>query len=144
MSTYAEPYFFERYFPSSYRLCFAPPVGRDHHVLHMTPEEMEKRSHIDKDHFEVYVNVKDFEPNEISVKTVNEMVIVEGKQEKRGKNEIPRHFVRHFRLPEFYDSEDVYSLISDDGVLEIKAHPASQKKFRHLKETEGAKVEKKE
>lgn len=82
----------------------------------------------------MFVDVKEYKADEITVKTVNEMVVVEGKQEKRGPNTIPRHFIRHFRLPEFFDSEDVFSTISDDGILEIKALPASRKKMRHLDE----------
>lgn len=82
----------------------------------------------------MFIDVKDYKADEITVKTINEMVVVEGKQEKRSPNSIPRHFVRHFKLPEFFDSEDVFSTISDDGVLEIKALPASRKKMRHLDE----------
>lgn len=82
----------------------------------------------------MFVDVKEYKADEITVKTINEMVVVEGKQEKRGSNTIPRHFIRHFRLPEFFDSEDVFSTISDDGILEIKALPASRKKMRHLDE----------
>lgn len=83
---------------------------------------------MDKDGFIVYIDVKDFQPHEISVKTINETIIVEGKQDKRPGGAIPRHFVRHFRLPENFDSEDVFSFISDDGILEVKALPASQKR----------------
>lgn len=89
---------------------------------------MERKSEISKDHFEVYIDVKNFEPDEITVRTVNETVIVEGRQKKRDKNAIPRHFVRHFRLPHHFDSEDVHSYISEDGILEVKALPASEKK----------------
>lgn len=78
----------------------------------------------------MYIDVKDFQPHEISVKTVNETIIIEGRQDKRPGGAIPRHFVRHFRLPEFYDSEDVFSFISDDGILEVKALPASMKRCR--------------
>lgn len=77
----------------------------------------------------LFNKVKDFQPNEVHVKTINETIIVEGKQEKRPGNAVPRHFVRHFRLPEFYDSEDVFSSISDDGILEISALPAHQKRY---------------
>lgn len=99
----------------------------------MTTDEMDKATQT-KDKFEVFVNVKEFRPDEITVKTIDEMVIVEGKQEKRGGNVIPRHFIKRFKLPEYFDSEDVESIISDDGILEVKAFPASQKKFRHLEE----------
>lgn len=67
------------------------------------------------------------------------MVIVAGKQAKRSATEIPRHFEKHYRLPPMFDSEDVYSEISDDGMLEIKCEPASKKKMRrHLDEMKAA------
>lgn len=77
----------------------------------------------------LFYKVKDFQPNEITVKTINETIIVEGKQEKRPGNTVPRHFIRHFRLPEYYDSEDVFSTISDDGILDIRALPAQEKRY---------------
>lgn len=72
------------------------------------------------------------------MRTINEMVIIEGKQTKRSANEIPRHFIRHFTLPPFFDSEDVWSTISADGILEVKALPAARKKMRHLDELRAA------
>ena len=133
-----QPYFFEKYFPASYHLTFNPPVHRHPGSFGISPEEADRRSQISKDKFEVFVNVKDFKADEITVKTVNDMVIVEGKQVKRSPNEIPRHFEKHFRLPPFFDSEDVFSIISDDGILEIKAEPASKKKMKHLDELKAA------
>lgn len=127
--TSARPYFFEEYFPSSYRLCYAPPVQRHPGKFEVPKHELGKE-HIDADGFEVFLDVKDFKPEEVSVKTINEVIIVEGKQGKRPGNAVPRHFVRHFHLPEYYDSEDVFSAISDDGVLEIRAVPASKKKTK--------------
>lgn len=85
------------------------------------------------------------------MKTVDDMVVVQGKQIKRkysiskddiykrthslqinhSPDEIPRHFEMHFRLPPMFDSEDVYSEISEDGILEIIAE---KKKMLHLDE----------
>lgn len=130
MQYQGEPYFFEKYFPASYHITFQPPVHRHPGAYNYSQEELERKSHITNDEFQVFVDVKDYKADEITVKTINEMVIVEGKQEKRGPNTIPRHFIRHFKLPEFFDSEDVFSTISDDGVLEIKALPAARKKIR--------------
>lgn len=127
--TSVRPYFFEEYFPSSYRLCYAPPVQRHPGKFDLPKDELEK-AHVDANGFEVFVDVKDFQPDEISVKTINEVIVVEGKQEKRPGNSLPRHFVRHFHLPPFYDSEDVFSFISDDGILEIRAVPADKKKTK--------------
>lgn len=141
MQSYSEPnqpYFFEKYFPASYHIAFQPPVHRYRGSYNYSKEEMERKSSITTDEFHVFVDVKDYRPDEITVKTINEMVIVEGKQQKRSPNEIPRHFERHFQLPAFFDSEDVFSTISDDGILEVKALPASKKKMRHLDECRAA------
>lgn len=127
-----EPYFFEKYFPASYSVSYRPPLRRHRGSFGLSHDE------ISRDKFEVFVSVNDFKPEEITVKTVNDMVIVEGKQLKRTPNSVPRHFEKHFRLPPFFDSEDVYSLISDDGILEIKAEPATKKKMRHLDELKAA------
>lgn len=139
----SRPYFFEEYFPSSYGLYFKPPVQRYPGKFNVPVEEIGKE-HITDSGFEVFVDVKDFQPNEISVRTVNEVIIVEGKQEKRPGNALPRHFVRHFHLPEFYDSEDVFSFISDDGILEIKALPATKKRTKELYTKPTVPAEKKE
>lgn len=130
MSTFQRPYFFEEHFPSSYHLTFAPPVQRQHVSLNYPRNELDKLAHMDKDGYHLYVDVKEYQPNEITVKTIDETIIVEGKQDKGVGNALPRHFVRHFRLPEHYDSEDVFSSISDDGILEIKALPAHMKRCR--------------
>lgn len=138
MQSFGEPYFFEKYFPASYHITFQPPVHRHPGSYNYSTEEMERKSQISTNEFHVFVDVKEYRADEITVKTINEMVIVEGKQNKRNANEIPRHFVRHFQLPPMFDSEDVFSTISDDGILEVKALPASRKKMRHLDELKAA------
>lgn len=117
MQSYGEPYFFEKYFPASYHITFQPPVHRYRGEYNYSREEMEQKSRISSDEFKVFVDVKDYKADEITVKTINEMVIVEGKQEKRGPNTIPRHFIRHFQLPPMFDSEDVQNFLSDDGTI---------------------------
>lgn len=124
------PYFFEEHFPASYHLTFAPPVQRHPGAFNFPREELDKRAHMDKDGYHLYVDVKEYQPHEITVRTVDETIVVEGKQDKRPGNALPRHFVRHFRLPEHYDSEDVFSAISDDGILEIKCIPPHLKRCR--------------
>lgn len=138
MQSFSEPYFFEKYFPASYHITFQPPVHRHRGSYNYSQEEMERKSRISTDEFHVFLDVKEYRPDELTVKTINEMVIIEGKQNKRSPNEIPRHFIRHFTLPEFFDSEDVFSTISDDGILEVKSLPASRKKMRHLDELRAA------
>ncbi|XP_067013711.2 protein lethal(2)essential for life [Anabrus simplex] len=82
----------------------------------------------DKDKFQVILDVQQFTPNEITVKTSNHHVIVEGKHEEK-KDEhgyISRHFVRRYSLPKDVDESDVVSNLSSDGVLTITAPKKTQ------------------
>lgn len=132
MATATEPYFFEKYFPASYHITFTPPIQRQ--ATNIPKDELERRSSISEKEFHVLVDVQDFQPEEITVKTVDELVTVEAKQAKRPGVVVPRHFVRNFQLPPLFDSEDVTTSISENGILELKAIPSTQKKFKHLEE----------
>ncbi|XP_055326440.1 heat shock protein 27-like [Sitodiplosis mosellana] len=133
-----EPYFFEKYFPSSYHLQFNCPITQYPGSFNLTKDELERKSHANKDEFLVYLDITGFNPEEITVRTMNEMVSIEGRQGRRPGNAIPRSFSRNYRLPDFFDSEDVRATISQDGILQVKALPSSAKKFRHLEEIKAA------
>lgn len=77
----------------------------------------------DKDKFQVIIDVQQFAPNEITVKTVDNSIVVEGKHEEK-KDEhgyISRQFTRRYVLPEGHDINNVQSNLSSDGVLTITA-----------------------
>ncbi|CAG2059385.1 unnamed protein product [Timema podura] len=77
----------------------------------------------DKDSFQVSLDVQQFKPEEISVKTVDNYIVVEGKHEER-KDEhgfISRQFQRRYLLPEGVDPQAVTSKLTSDGVLSISA-----------------------
>lgn len=78
-----------------------------------------------KDGFQVCMDVQQFSPNEITVKAVDNCVIVEGKHEERQDEHgfISRQFSRRYALPKGYDVNSVTSSLSSDGVLTIKAPP---------------------
>lgn len=76
-----------------------------------------------KDKYEIFLCVKDFTPEEISVKTSDGLVIVEGTHDER-KDEhgfISRHFVRKYRMPEGCNLDRVQSRLTPDGVLVVSA-----------------------
>lgn len=78
---------------------------------------------IEKDKWQVNVDVQHFSPEEITVKTVDGFIIVEGKHEEK-KDEhgfISRQFVRKFKLPEDSNPDGVESRLSSDGVLTVVA-----------------------
>lgn len=79
---------------------------------------------LDKDKFQVNLDVQHFAPNEITVKATGEDTIeIEGKhEEKKDKHGyISRHFVRKYKLPKGTDIQKVQSSLSSDGVLTITA-----------------------
>uniref|UniRef100_A0A182K610 SHSP domain-containing protein n=1 Tax=Anopheles christyi TaxID=43041 RepID=A0A182K610_9DIPT len=71
----------------------------------------------------INLDVQQFTPHEITVKTVNNSVVVEGKHEEKQDEHgyISRHFVRRYVLPDEHDPKDVISSLSSDGVLTIVA-----------------------
>ncbi|CRL00023.1 CLUMA_CG013311, isoform A [Clunio marinus] len=84
---------------------------------------------VEKDKFTVVLDVQQFTPDEISVKTNDKFIIIEGKHEEK-KDEhglISRHFVRKYIIPPNYKQENVSSTLSSDGILTITAtNPATQ------------------
>ncbi|XP_045507514.1 protein lethal(2)essential for life-like [Colias croceus] len=77
----------------------------------------------DSDKFQINLDVQHFAPEEISVKTADGYIIIEGKHEEK-KDEhgfISRQFVRRYALPEGTQPETVESRLSSDGVLTITA-----------------------
>lgn len=82
----------------------------------------------EKDGFQVCLDVQHFSPNEITVKTVDNYIVVEGKHEEREDDHglVSRQFVRRYALPKGFNMNDVVSTLSSDGVLTIKAPPVNK------------------
>ncbi|XP_032689582.1 protein lethal(2)essential for life isoform X2 [Odontomachus brunneus] len=78
---------------------------------------------LEKDNFQVILDVQQFSPDEITVKTVDNQVIVEAKHEEKQDEHgyVSRHFVRRYVLPSSHDLVNVTSTLSSDGVLTITA-----------------------
>ncbi|XP_055308285.1 heat shock protein 23-like [Sitodiplosis mosellana] len=85
-------------------------------------DELEAKTHIGKDGFQVCLDVQHFQPNEISVKTENNSIVVNAKHEEKKDDHgyISREFTRRYELPKGFNIEDVTSSLSSDGVLSIK------------------------
>lgn len=97
----------------------------------------EKKSHVGKDGFQVSLDVQHFQPNEISVRTENNSVVVHAKHEEKQDNHgfISREFTRRYELPDGFKVEDVTSSLSSDGILTVKAphvNPAIEGKVRQI------------
>lgn len=78
---------------------------------------------VGKDGFTFSLDVQQFTPSEITVKTVDNYVLVEGKHEEKQDDHgfISRQFSRKYLLPKDVCIKDVVSTLSSDGVLTIKA-----------------------
>ncbi|KAK9871914.1 hypothetical protein WA026_015162 [Henosepilachna vigintioctopunctata] len=77
----------------------------------------------DKEKFQVILDIQQFAPEEITVKTSGRSIVVEGKHEEKQDEHgfISRHFVRRYILPEDHNIEDVISSLSSDGILTVTA-----------------------
>lgn len=94
------------------------------------------------DGFQIFVEVKQFKPEEISVKiTDDKYIIVEGKHEEGEEDDergcIFRRLVRHYQLPEGIDERKIQTSFSSDGILTISATnlPLPATKDRSIKIT---------
>ncbi|CAH1101851.1 unnamed protein product [Psylliodes chrysocephalus] len=89
------------------------------------PDEVHQEEAVieDKDKFQVKLNVQDFKPENIVVKTVDGNVIhIEAKHEIKHDNDKGfelKQLVRRFVLPTGHDIKNSYSTLSADGVLTI-------------------------
>lgn len=77
----------------------------------------------DNDNFKVVIDVRQFKPEEITVKVVGRCIVVEAKhEEKRDEHgSISRQFLRKYLLPDRADLDEVSSTVSSDGILIITA-----------------------
>lgn len=87
------------------------------------------RQNLGKDgDFQVWIDVHQFAPNEITVKTVDQAVIIVAQHEEREDSigYISRHFRRRYILSDEYDAQKVTAQLDSEGVLTVKAPPASK------------------
>ncbi|KAK7866424.1 hypothetical protein R5R35_008951 [Gryllus longicercus] len=77
--------------------------------------------HNTKDGFKANLDVQQFQPEELSVRMVDDYVVVEGKHEERkdAHGFVSRQFQRRYKLPKDVDPDTVTSALSTDGVLTI-------------------------
>ncbi|CAG0890389.1 unnamed protein product [Darwinula stevensoni] len=81
------------------------------------------RMTIDKDKFQVMLDVHQFAPEELHVKVEENCLVVEGCHEEKPDEHgyISRRFTRRYTLPEGVRPEAVISNLSSDGILTVHA-----------------------
>ncbi|XP_043257085.1 protein lethal(2)essential for life-like [Colletes gigas] len=77
----------------------------------------------DQNKYQVIVDVQQFAPEEITVRTDDKFITIEGKHEEKKDQHgyVSRQFVRRYMLPQGYDIGHVRPRLSSDGILTITA-----------------------
>ncbi|XP_008331686.1 alpha-crystallin B chain [Cynoglossus semilaevis] len=129
--------------PFSWSPPWIRPFSRLFNWVDMEHSEMR----IEKDRFVVYLDVKHFSPDELSVSVRYNFITVHAKHEDREDDHgfVSREFLRKYRLPAGVSGVDVSSSLSADGVLTITAPRSSPRPERSIPITreEGKSKEKK-
>ncbi|KYN34575.1 Protein lethal(2)essential for life [Trachymyrmex septentrionalis] len=87
-------------------------LNRNKHVISTTS--------IDSGGFKITVNVQQYNPEEITVKVVDNWVIIKGMHEKQNKSNVgSQQFVIRYLLPGNSDIDHITSSTSSDGILTI-------------------------
>ncbi|RLU27357.1 hypothetical protein DMN91_001158 [Ooceraea biroi] len=101
---------------------------RDHameprNLLQQRENKISSAPPVNKDDFQVVLDVQHFEPQEIEVKVVDDCLVVTAKhEEKRDEHGwVSRQFVRRYQLPEDSNVEQLTVRLSSDGLLTIVA-----------------------
>jgi len=115
--------FNERHFTLDGRqLIDRPQSDRPYNQLHRSLDAYSKKAFVDKNGFQVSLDVQHYQPNEITVRTENNTVVVNAKHEEKQDEYgyVSRELTRRYELPEGFKPEDVTSSLFD-AVLTIKA-----------------------
>ncbi|XP_059056220.1 protein lethal(2)essential for life-like [Achroia grisella] len=85
--------------------------------------EVDTKISTDDEKFQVNIDVQHFAPDEVSVKVLENQIVVEGRHdEKRDEHGyISRQFVRKYALPKGCLPDTVESKLSSDGILTVTA-----------------------
>lgn len=125
------PFLYEDLYPTSHHRFGTGYYPRG---LWKNCEGLESKSYIGKDGFEVSLDVGHFLPNEITVKTDHQSIVIHAKHEEKQDDHghISRQFTRRYDLPGGFKPEDVTSALSSDGVLTIKCPKPQGSNVRHV------------
>merc|ERR1711892_1660660 len=89
-----------------------------------TMEENISKIEYDNDTYKILVNVQDFDPEELEIKTTGTTVSVQAKHEEKlsdGRSYSTKSFDQSFTLPKGVNPDDISSGLSKDGILTISA-----------------------
>merc|ERR1711971_294102 len=105
----------------------ATSVNRSNNMaLHSGESDMSPKAKVsyDQDKFQVEFNVQDYTPEELSIKTEGDVLIVLAKHETKaegGQSFVSKQFEQRFSLPSGVKPEKISSSLSKDGFLTVTA-----------------------
>lgn len=105
-----------------YRYHFAVPSNEKKYPFSSKEDYFNNiSSSIGKEGFQVSMDVQQFLPNELTVKTIDNYIVIEGKHQEREDDHgfISRHFIRKYLIPKGYDPTSAISSLSSDGILTV-------------------------
>ncbi|GIY97523.1 protein lethal(2)essential for life [Caerostris extrusa] len=81
-----------------------------------------KKDDKNSNEYQVMLNVKNFRPDEIVVKVVNNFLVIRGKHEEQADEYgfVAREFTRRYQLPDEVESLTMTSSLRENGVLPFK------------------------
>ncbi|XP_068612538.1 alpha-crystallin A chain [Brachionichthys hirsutus] len=87
----------------------------------------------DRDKFTIYLDVKHFSPDDLSVKVTDDYVEIQGKHGERQDDHgyISREFHRRYRLPSNADQSAITCTLSPDGLLTLTGPKAGGETSRN-------------
>ncbi|KAG7516411.1 alpha-crystallin A chain-like [Solea senegalensis] len=91
------------------------------------PDNGHSEMRVEKDRFVIFLDVKHFSPDELSVSVSDDFITIHAKHEDRQDDHgfVSREFLRKYRLPAGVSGADVTSSLTSDGVLTITAPRSS-------------------
>nr|UQK61692.1 small heat shock protein [Bonellia viridis] len=80
-----------------------------------------------KNHFEVKLDVENYEPDDLEVKVVDRQLTISGKCEQKSDKVglVSQEFTRVLQIPEDVDSESLETLLTSDGYLVVSGKVTS-------------------
>lgn len=120
---YKVPYYYRDYWLRPY---YRSTTATGSRLASATDDAKEIWSSIGQHGFHVDIDVHAFYPSEVTVKTTSDnYVIIEGHHEDHPSrhHHVRKHFMKKYALPANFNTRDVSSTISKDGILTVKCTP---------------------
>merc|ERR1712117_671333 len=110
--------------PLSQPPAHAYPTAPDRAMAQSSDMSPKAKVSYDADKFQVEFNVQDYTPEELSIKTEGDVLIVLAKHETKaesGQSFVSKQFEQRFSLPSGVKIEKIASSLSKDGILTVSA-----------------------